>query len=50
MTDDAPEFLSTHPASENRIRHLEENMQGALQKYEQAKAAGRVPQCRRPAK
>lgn len=40
-----PEFLSTHPASQTRIDHLQANMGPAVKKYEQAKAAGRAPHC-----
>ncbi len=41
-----PEFLSTHPASETRIRRLRERMPHAVKLYEQAKAAGRRPVCK----
>ncbi len=45
--DNAPlEFLSTHPASQNRIRMLESKMSEALPKYEHARAS--APQCTRP--
>lgn len=37
-----PEFMSTHPASENRIRELQEQMGPALEKFE------RVPNTLRP--
>jgi len=43
-----PELLSTHPASENRIRALEENFSSAIPKFEAAKAEGRLPHCARP--
>jgi predicted Zn-dependent protease len=43
-----PKWLSTHPASEDRIAELEKNMPGAMLKYDQAKAAGKVPHCKRP--
>jgi predicted Zn-dependent protease len=42
-----PQILSTHPASENRIRELQAHMDEALAKYAQARAAGRSPQCDR---
>jgi predicted Zn-dependent protease len=42
-----PEFLSTHPASENRIRNLEANFKDAMPKYEAARAAGQAPKCAR---
>lgn len=41
-----PEFLSTHPASETRIRQLRERMPHAVKLYEQAKSAGRRPVCK----
>lgn len=40
-----PELLSTHPAHDTRIRDLEENMAAAVALYQQAKAAGRKPNC-----
>jgi predicted Zn-dependent protease len=43
-----PEFLSTHPASESRIRNLESKMGPALQTYQRANAAGRHPSCPQP--
>ncbi len=43
-----PEFLSTHPASENRIRELQGRMPQALDLYRQAQIQGRRPDCRRP--
>ena len=42
-----PEWLSTHPASENRIANLQNHMAEAKTQYEQAKAAGRSPRCLR---
>lgn len=41
-----PEFLSTHPASETRIRQLRQRMPEAIKLYEQARAAGHHPACR----
>lgn len=41
----APELLSTHPAPENRIRKLQQDMPAALQLYNQRKAAGKLPDC-----
>jgi predicted Zn-dependent protease len=35
-----PEFMSTHPAHETRIRQLEELMPKALEEYQRARAAG----------
>ena len=43
-----PEFLSTHPASENRIRELEAHMDHSMALYRAARDAGLRPQCRRP--
>lgn len=43
-----PQWLSTHPASEDRIQHLQENMQEALGLYQQAQAAGKHPACTPP--
>lgn len=40
-----PEFLSTHPASDTRIRRLEEAMPEALERYRRARDAGRRPAC-----
>lgn len=42
-----PGFLSTHPAPQNRIRELEKHTPDALNLYEQARSAGRRPNCRR---
>lgn len=43
-----PEFLSTHPSHDTRIRDLQEGMDAAVALYEESRAAGRVPQCKRP--
>jgi predicted Zn-dependent protease len=40
-----PEFLSTHPDPENRIKRLYELMPGALETQSRARAAGRAPSC-----
>ncbi len=40
-----PEFLSTHPASDTRIRRLEEALPEALERYRRARDAGRRPEC-----
>jgi len=40
-----PEFLSTHPGYETRMRDLEARMPQALEIYERAKAAGKRPRC-----
>ncbi len=40
-----PEFLSTHPAGETRIRTLTAQMPEAMSSYEQARKAGRRPAC-----
>lgn len=42
-----PQWLSTHPASENRIKSLEEHMPAALERFNQARALGRSPSCGR---
>jgi predicted Zn-dependent protease len=42
---EAPEFLSTHPSGDSRIRELEAAMPEALRLHEQARAAGRRPSC-----
>jgi len=41
-----PEWMSTHPASENRIANLRANIPARLPDYEAAKSQGRVPVCR----
>ncbi len=41
-----PEFLSTHPSGETRIRQLTEAMPAAVDMFERAGAAGRRPRCR----
>lgn len=43
-----PEFLSTHPSGNHRIRDLRAAMPNALQLYENAKRQGRHPNCRPP--
>lgn len=40
-----PEFLSTHPSGDTRIRNLSEQMPEAMASYQQARAAGRRPAC-----
>jgi predicted Zn-dependent protease len=42
-----PEFLSTHPGYETRMRDLQERLPHAMPLYEQARAAGRRPSCAR---
>jgi len=42
-----PEFLSTHPSHSTRITQLREKMDEVVPIYEQARAAGRMPSCRR---
>lgn len=44
-TGKPPEFLSTHPSDETRLRNLSERLNIAMPLYEQAKAEGRRPQC-----
>lgn len=43
-----PDFLSTHPGPSARMRVLNDNMNDALARREQAHAAGRVPDCLPP--
>ena len=42
-----PEFLSTHPASSTRIDNLLNNMAEALQTYNEARAKGIKPRCKK---
>ena len=41
------EWLSTHPASENRISNLESHMTDADAKYKLARSEGRTPKCQK---
>lgn len=41
-----PEFMSTHPSSDTRIEDLIGELPGALVNYNNAKAAGKVPDCK----
>ncbi|QEM83204.1 M48 family metallopeptidase [Halomonas binhaiensis] len=43
-----PEWMSTHPSNSGRISGLEAHMSEAMALYQQAQAAGRVPQCKAP--
>jgi len=40
-----PEFMSTHPGHETRIRNLQNHIPKVMPLYEQAQAQGRKPQC-----
>ena len=40
-----PQWLSTHPNPENRIRELQQRAASLMPVYEQARAAGRRPAC-----
>ncbi len=40
-----PEFLSTHPSNESRIRGLEAKMPEAMKAYQAAQSAGKKPHC-----
>ena len=40
-----PEFLSTHPAPETRIRALQAGIPAVMDRYRSARAAGRTPDC-----
>jgi predicted Zn-dependent protease len=44
--EQAPEFFSTHPGYNTRIKRLNQNMNRAMQFYQQAKASGKNPRCR----
>ena len=37
-----PQWLSTHPASENRIKNLQEHVPAALKQYQEAQAHGQA--------
>lgn len=41
-----PEFLSTHPGTDSRIRDLNARMDRAMKIYQQAQASGKRPSCR----
>ncbi|QJQ94494.1 MULTISPECIES: M48 family metallopeptidase [Halomonadaceae] len=43
-----PAWMSTHPSQGQRMAGLEANMGDALARYEQARSAGRQPNCQRP--
>ena len=43
-----PEWMSTHPSHGQRIGDLEEGLGEAMARYEQARRAGRTPNCPRP--
>lgn len=43
-----PEFLSTHPEPSNRIEHMRDHMDNAMQLYTAARRAGRHPSCTPP--
>jgi predicted Zn-dependent protease len=43
-----PQWLSTHPASENRIKSLQSRMEEAMATYRQARHSGKAPACQRP--
>lgn len=40
-----PEFMSSHPSDETRIRNLSQRLNTAMPIYEQARASGRNPRC-----
>jgi len=42
-----PEWISTHPSDETRISKLARQLSSALPRYNQARAEGRIPNCRR---
>ncbi|MBU2070419.1 MAG: M48 family metallopeptidase [Gammaproteobacteria bacterium] len=41
-----PEFMSTHPLPETRIKELREKLPAAMKLYNERKAASALPQCR----
>ena len=43
-----PEWMSTHPSHSGRMQGLQAEMDNALARYEQARQAGRQPNCPRP--
>lgn len=45
--NEPPEFMSTHPSNSTRIDGLGARMSEVMPKYQQARAAGRNPQCKR---
>lgn len=45
-----PQWMSTHPSGQTRIDNLNAHMGPALAKYQAALAAGKKPNCQRPAK
>ena len=45
-----PEFLSTHPSHQSRIRQLEENISGVLKDFDAAKSSRNVPSCPLPSR
>ncbi len=46
--DSGPEFLSTHPSPDTRVKGLEALQAQAAPRFQQARAAGRNPDCRKP--
>jgi len=46
--DTPPEFMSTHPANETRIKQLSEHLPISLPYYQQASAQGKVNHCVKP--
>lgn len=42
-----PEFMSTHPAHATRIQEMNRHLPKAIQKYQQVKKAGIVPNCQK---
>lgn len=43
-----PQFLSSHPIPDTRIRTLQQNMPAASSQYTQRRAQGSLPNCRKP--
>ena len=42
-----PEFMSTHPSDQTRMARLSKSIPTVMPSYQQARAAGRVPNCKR---
>lgn len=47
-TEGPPQWQSTHPSDESRIKRLQANLPRAMQQYESARAAGKNPRCNPP--
>ena len=45
-----PEFMSTHPSNDSRIRKIQEQVPSVLKNFEAVQASGKAPRCERPKK